>query len=180
MIETSYALVGAAVLWAERNDHPELGVLRTWFWALMEFALLSAGLWYWYSDVETWRIAVAAVIIMLVFTAGHSMILSPPGSKYPDKPNALEKFVIDFSDTPVVAWWANALIRYVLPLQIAGAFLGQMYLAAAGLIVVLGYWPIAYWINPYIKNSTGETTKFTGAAICGLAVYGAISLGYLL
>jgi len=168
-----YSIVGAVCVWAERNDTREFGFMGTAKWTVLELALLLAGLHYYHAGVEVWRLVLAGGIFMAMLTVGHSMILSPPGSPLPTNPNWLETQVIKMGGSPQSMWWFHAFFRYGIGPVFIGALLNSPLYSFVGFLVVLGYWPIAYWINPLIKG-TGETTKFTGALICGFVMYGGL------
>ncbi|NBW20557.1 MAG: hypothetical protein EBR82_72565 [Caulobacteraceae bacterium] len=172
-LKIAYALAGALVVWGERNDTREFGFMRTAQWTALELFGLYVGMAKWHGDVEIWRVVLASGIFMALLTAGHSMILSPPGSPLPSNPNWLETQVIKMGGSPQSMWWFHAFFRYGIGPVFIGALLNSPLYSFVGFAIVVGYWPIAYWINPIIKG-TGETTKFTGALICGFVMYGGL------
>lgn len=174
LMHAAQAVVGAYVVLSERDDDTETwGPLRltTSVWSGIAVAL-CAGLTY-DAGLEWWRWAAAVAVFAVVLTDGHSTVLQGPSQACVakiDRCDLIPYWLFKRRVGDVMGWpcWLLAVtLRYPVPLLLMGWLLDKpVAYAVAGVVTVVGYWPVAYWC------AKGEVTKFFGAAIFGAAVFG--------
>jgi hypothetical protein len=171
-----YAAVGAALFYFLRNDTAEFGIKARWPWILACLAAFGAFMALSHPELSLARYGAAFAVYVFLMTYAHGPILSPPWQPCSTTPDHIEKaLMVWFYKLPgdkmgYPMWMIYAALRYVLPCEIIALAIGSPWYAVAGLVCVLGYWPIAYWL------AKAEDTKFVGAAICGAAVFGGLGL----
>lgn len=171
-----YAAIGAALFYFLRNDTAEFGIKSRLPWILACLGAFVAFMAMSRPDLSLARYGAAFVAYVFLLTYAHGPILSPPWQPCSTTPDHVEKGLMvwlyklpgDRMGYPM--WMIYAFIRYVLPCGIIGFALNEPLFWGVGLVCVLGYWPVAYWLT------SGEHTKYVGAAICGAAVFGGLGL----
>lgn len=172
-----FALIGAGLLFGLRNDVNEWGLGRNpWVLALL---ILAAGLFTHHNPDLLWWQALGAVSLTgVLWTGAHGPTLQPPWQLCSTTPDLIETALMDvFGKAPgdVMGWpmWLlYHFIRYVAPCAGIAWFLQEPAFYMVGVLIVAGYWPLAYEIVRHQKWN-GERTKYIGAALAGFVFYGA-------
>lgn len=179
-LSLAQAAFGAFVIFNLRNEGEEKFIgLRlgraAWMSAAMTLALITIVIRY--PGLDAWRGAVAMGLIAFIWSYGHSMILSPPNEHCPDKPDLIEAPLMWLFGTKKPAdpvghplRWTYCCVRYVLPCIGVAWALDDPWVILSGVIISVGYWPLAY----AIAADVGGNTMHIGAGIAGAAFYGAL------
>jgi hypothetical protein len=185
MIPILFGLIGGFVIWSQRDDDIETyGGIKweRWLWTSVNAALAGITIFVTSNDTAELRLLMSflgGVATAGYWSMGHGPILDGP-----------KQIVVDDDDIFHIAcrslwskrigdvmgwgfWLTYATLRYVLPAFVIAAIAFKWYPIAAGVLIVAGYWPVAYWIGLKI----GQETKFVGAGIAGFLMYGALAMG---
>lgn len=176
MIETiAAAAAGGFAWWQCRDDDTEkvAGLpLTTSTWKGIITAC-SSPLFYLQSHGLLEAI-VAIVAFVLVLTAPHNLLLSPPRTQIIEHArDVLQELLFKaFGKAPgdtlgLAPYVVYSVFRYCIPIQIMGLALHNPFLVVAGPIVSLGYYP---WIH-------SEASKYYRAGFAGMVITGALAAG---